>query len=118
MADESIFVNDGCTLQGSWPAVPGLYPAGTFTYRPATDAVRSEYQEAARGGRGLEVGRRITARQIRELCVGDAPGARLTAEQVGQLHAGIADALLNAALGLSSPVVVNEGNSPGPSGSS
>jgi hypothetical protein len=102
MAD-SIFVQDGMTFTGKVPASPGVYPAVSFTYRPATFAVRAEYGAAAALER-QSVACQIVSRQVQTLTAeGEPEPIRLTPEQAAKLHANLFGAIFDHVMGYVGP---------------
>lgn len=100
------FVPDGFTLKGRVPAVPGLYPAALFTYRPATPGLSFELSTADPGQRA-EVAARILCRQLVELRAEgqDGPAVRLTPDQAMRLHRGLFQELFDTVMGYRGPDV-------------
>lgn len=83
--------------------MPGLYPAVTFTYRPATPRARYELAQAEPGER-LGAACRILCRQLVAVQVeGEKESIKLSEEQAAQLHAGVFQAMLDAVMGFASP---------------
>jgi hypothetical protein len=106
---ESIFVTDGQSFRGEVAAVAGVHPAVSFTYRPATSAVRFEYRNAL-PAESNAVACRIVSRQVQTVNVGGEP-FRLTPEQCGQLHAGLFNAIFDHVMGYAGPAADVEKNS-------
>jgi hypothetical protein len=106
---ESIFVSDGMTFRGEVPAAPGIYPAVSFTYRPATFDVRTEYGSAV-GPERAKVAAEILSRQVKEVKV-DGQAIRLTPGQASKLHVGLFAALFDAVMGYVGPAADTEKNS-------
>jgi hypothetical protein len=107
---ESIFVSDGMTFRGEVPAAPGVHPAVSFTYRPATSAVRFEYRNAL-PAESNAVACRIVSRQVQTMSVGGEQPFRLTPEQCGQLHAGLFNAIFDYVMGYTGPAADEAKNS-------
>jgi fido (protein-threonine AMPylation protein) len=104
----SIFVGDGYDLRGKWDAVPGLYPAGSFRYRPAAPSLRFRYGAARDAAEQEQVACDIVAKQLIDVTVeGDGEARKLDAKHVGQLHAGLFNVIWSYVMGYQGPDVVN-----------
>src|SRR5437868_4384835 len=108
----SIFISDGWTLCGRWDAVPGLYPAGSFRYRPAAPSLRFRYGSARDAAQQEQIAAQIMAEQVIDVSVegdkdeqGNPRALTLKAEQFQNLHGGIFDTILAYVMGWQGPLL-------------
>lgn len=96
----SIFVEDGYTLTGEWPAASdGRYPGGKFVYRRALGDQRDKYRGSP-WSQMATVRAEILEKYV-ESVTPDDPGAtplKLTAEQWKKARPDIAETILNYVL--------------------
>jgi hypothetical protein len=121
MPAESFFIpkarDDGYTLEGFVPRLPGLYPDFHYRYRAALPEERDKYNVTR--NRTAEA-QRIIAEHLIEVWEPGGQPVRVVAEQIAYLHANLRDAALDSVLGFRGPVVIGaaEGNGSPPASSS
>jgi hypothetical protein len=93
---DSLFIDDGYTATKRLDAAPGLYPAVTVTYRPATSQARTElgFAAATTADRVVTLENQLLERQRVAL-----DGEPLTAARAAKLKPALRDKVLNLVLG-------------------
>jgi hypothetical protein len=105
----SAFVNDGYTLPGKIPGVPGLYPAAKFLYRPDAGPIRDRYV-GLRGPERTNCILKAICDQTTEVRFATDEAAdewsepvKLTPKVAAKLHAGLRDGIMAVVLGYEGP---------------
>jgi hypothetical protein len=101
--------DDGFTFTDVMPECAGLYPAVTYTYRPAVQKARYEFQAAVNPADRAARSAEIISGHVKELKVGDQTMA-LTPEQAARLMPGIAAHMLDRILGYAGPAEASAKN--------
>lgn len=93
---DSLFIDDGYTAVKKLDAAPGLHPAVSVTYRPATGQARTELRFAASAGadRVFHLENQLLERQRVTL-----DGDPLTAAKAAGLKPAVREKLLDLVLG-------------------
>jgi hypothetical protein len=108
----SIRVNDGYTLRGHVPEVPGLHPRVDFTYRPAVRSLGLRYGQARTWEEQEQITAQILCEQVIEYRVdGDPNPYKLKKEDLcgrACFHADIVRTMFEYVMGYDGPDLEGE----------
>jgi hypothetical protein len=102
-----LWIDDGYSIADTLPAMPGVYDAVDFTYRPAMFGQRTKFQSAPTPEAAQKAAAEIVAEHVIDFpglpAVGVGSGVGPRSKKLATIHPAALNYLLNAVLGYTAP---------------